>query len=105
MADRPHFAFPFQRGSTGKVNVVEQDTLEHVNACENVIVRCPVGFRDDRPEFGWPFPEFRTIPINTKELTEALRTFEPRGRASAQEHIDAAEAAVRRISVDVEVDT
>jgi hypothetical protein len=25
MADRPHFAYPFERGADGKVAVVEQD--------------------------------------------------------------------------------
>lgn len=104
-AERPHFQYPFRRGADGKVAVVEQDTLEHVHSCENVIVRCPQGFRNDRPEFGWAFPEFRNIPLNVADLEEALRTFEPRGRAAAREYIEAADAAVRRISVDVEVDT
>lgn len=85
--------------------VVEQDTPEHIATCENVIVRCPLGFRDTRPEFGWPFPEFANIPIDVRELEDALRTFEPRGRARASEYADIASAAVRRISVDVEVDT
>jgi phage baseplate assembly protein W len=103
--DRPHFEFPFRLGDDGKVVCVEQDTLEHIHSCESVIVRCPVGFRDDRPEFGWPFPEFQNIPIDTRGLEEALRTFEPRGRANAREYMEAADAAVRGISVDVEVDT
>lgn len=102
--DRPHFEFPFRRGADGRIVVVEQDTLEHVNSCEHIIVRCPVGFRDDRPEFGWPFPEFANVPISVTELEEALRTFEPRGRASAREYMEAANAAVRGISIDVEVD-
>lgn len=102
--DRPHFEYPFRRGSDGHVACVEQDTPEHITSCENVIVRCPLGFRDDRPEFGWPFPEFVNIPISTRGLEDALRTFEPRGRAKAREYIEAADAAVRGISVDVEVD-
>lgn len=100
----PHFAYPFRRGSNGKVLVVEQDTEEHIGSCENVIVRCPVGFRDDRPEFGWPFPEFENIPVGTQALEDALRTFEPRGRARAVEWADEADSAVRHMSVDVEVD-
>jgi phage baseplate assembly protein W len=100
--ERPHFSYPFSRGPTG-VNVVEQDTPEHIASCENVIVRCPLGFREERPDFGWPFPEFATLPIDTAGLTNALREFEPRGRASAREWADEASAAVRHISVDVEV--
>jgi phage baseplate assembly protein W len=102
--DRPHFSYPF-RLDGDKVAVVEQDTVEHVHSCENVIVRCPLGFRDERPEFGWPFPEFANIPIKVSGLEEALRTFEPRGRARAEEYADAAENAVRHISVTAEVDT
>jgi phage baseplate assembly protein W len=102
--DRPHFSFPFRLDGS-RVAVEEQDTPAHIASCENVIVRCPLGFRDDRPEFGWPFPEFANIPIDVRDLEEALRTYEPRGRARAVEHMDAAQAAVRRISVDVEVDT
>lgn len=103
MADIPHFAYPFQRGANGKVNVVEQDTPEHVMTCEHMIVRCPLGWREDRPEFGWPFPEFHPAPVNTEALEEALRRFEPRGTARGTEYQDAAEAAVRHIRVNVEV--
>lgn len=102
MADVPHFAFPFQRGPNGRVNVVEQDTDEHVMACEHVIVRCPVGFRDERPEFGWPWPEFRTAPLDVGELEEALRRFEPRSRATGREYMEAADAAVRHIDIGVQ---
>lgn len=101
-ADRPHFAFPFQLGYDGKVGVVEQDSIEHVVACENVIVRCPLGFRDDRPEFGWPFPTFQTTPLDLSSLESALNRYEPRGNANAVEYADAVDEAIRHISVDVE---
>lgn len=102
-ADRPHFAFPFRLGENGKVEVLEQDSDEHVMSCEHVIVRCPTGFREDRPEFGWPFPEFATTPVDVGPLEAALARFEPRGSAKATEWADEADAAVRHISVDVEV--
>jgi phage baseplate assembly protein W len=104
VADIPHFAFPFERGADGKVKVVEQDTPEHVMACENVIVRCPRGYRLDRPEFGWPFPTFRNAPIDVNELEAALRKFEPRSRVSAFEYADVADNARRNITVEVQVD-
>ena len=104
MADLPHFKFPFERGTDGKVGVVEQDTDEHVMSCENVIVRCPVGFRVERPEFGWAFPEFHNAPIDTAALEAALQRFEPRSRATAREYADAADEAVRNITVEVEVE-
>lgn len=103
MADRPHFSYPFERGVDGNVKVVEQDTDEHVMACENVIIRCPVGWREERPEFGWPFPEFATTPLDLGPLENALDRFEPRGRAVGHDIADAADAAIRHVQVDVEV--
>ena len=55
--DYPHFDYPFVRGADGRPKMVEQGTEEHVVACENLIVRCTQGFRDDRPEFGIVWPE------------------------------------------------
>lgn len=103
MADRPHFAFPFGRGPDGKIAVVEQDSDEHVMSCEHVIVRCPLGWREDKPEFGWPWPEFASVPLDLNALEEALRRWEPRSRASATDYADVANAAVREVTVEVEV--
>jgi phage baseplate assembly protein W len=103
MAELPHFSFPFSRGSGGSVNVVEQDTDEHVMACAQVIVRCPVGFRDERPDFGWDFPEFRN-KMDLGEIEEALTSFEPRAAYSLSEKDleDLADQAAREISIEVE---
>lgn len=104
--ERPHFAFPFRLTSDGtSVVQVEQDTLEHIHSCEHVIIRCPIGFRDERPDFGWPFPEFVNIPVETEDLKAALTELEPRGRARVEEWADEVDASIRHISVDVEVDT
>jgi hypothetical protein len=102
MADIPHFSFPFRRGANNKVAVDEQDTTQHIMSCENTIVRCPLGFREDRPEFGWPFPMFENIPLNLSSLEAALRRFEPRGEAKADEYAAAADAAAREIKIEVE---
>lgn len=101
--DRPHFRFPFGLGEDGRVGVLEQDTPDHVMSCEHVIVRCPVGWRQERPEFGWAFPEFRATPLDVGPLEAALAQFEPRGNADAHEWADEADAAVRHITVNVEV--
>ncbi|CAB4197541.1 hypothetical protein UFOVP1313_18 [uncultured Caudovirales phage] len=99
MVETPHFAYPFELAN-GKVSVVEQDTAEHVMACENVIVRCPVGFRVERPEFGWPFPEFRQS-VNLEELETALQRWEPRSTANAIEYVNQ-DASTREITVEIE---
>lgn len=97
----PHFAYPFGRGDNGKVAVVEQDTIEDVMACENVIVRCPIGFREERPDFGWAFPTFQTGELDLSSLTSALAQFEPRGDADVTPWEDEANAAVRNVTVEV----
>ena len=100
--ETPHFAFPFARDpTTGSVKVVEQDTIEHIMGCETVIVSYPVGLREDRPEFGWPWPDLTNVPIDLGGLEQALRQFEPRGTATATQYLDAIEAA--RVHVNVEV--
>jgi len=103
MADLPHFNEPFGRVASGaKLGVVEQDTDEHVLACEFTIVACPLGFRNERPEFGWPWPLFANAPLDLAGLEAALRQFEPRSRATASELADAASEATRRITIEVE---
>jgi phage baseplate assembly protein W len=106
MAENPHFDFPFRRGVDGSVCVVEQDTPEHIMACENVIIRCPLGWRDERPEFGWDFPEFRNV-MDLDHLRHALIQFEPRSDVNISEKRlqDLVDPATREISVDVEVDS
>lgn len=101
--DRPHISHPFTRDPvTGSVRVVEQDTVEHIMSCETVIVLHPLGARQDRPEFGWAWPELANAPIDVGSLEQALRQFEPRGEANASQYLDVVEAAVR-VSVDVAV--
>jgi hypothetical protein len=91
----PHLAFPFARTSDGTgIQVNEQDTVNEIMACQMVIINCPVGYRDDRPEFGWAMPYMRQAPLDTGGLEQALREFEPRGPVNIQQTYDAAHAAV-----------
>jgi phage baseplate assembly protein W len=101
----PHLSFPFQRDPvSGSVQVVEQDTVEHIMSCETVIVQHPLGYRQDRPEFGWAWPELENAPLNLGSLEQALQQFEPRGQASATQYLDVARAAVQ-VSVDVAIES
>jgi phage baseplate assembly protein W len=101
--DIPHLSFPFQRDPvSGSVQVVQQDTVEHVMSCELVIVNHPLGARLDRPEFGWAWPELQNAPLDLGSLEQALRQFEPRGQASAMQYADVAAATVH-VSVDVAI--
>jgi hypothetical protein len=94
----PHFRFPFQRGS-----VVEQDTVDHVMSCEMVIVSYPIGLRQDRPEFGWPWPELDTPPLDLGPLQQAMKQFEPRATTTASQYPDLVQLAMQHISVNVAI--
>jgi phage baseplate assembly protein W len=102
--DLPHFVFPFRRGANGHVNVVEQDTIAHIMSCETVIAYCPLGARQERPEFGWDWPIYNAWPINTTSLEQALATFEPRGTISnVQELANQVGTWERDVQVQIEI--
>jgi phage baseplate assembly protein W len=95
MIERPHLKFPFTLDpATNTVQVVEQDTPEHVMSCELVIVHYPAGTRADRPEFGWAWPDMQTMPLDLTPLQQALERFEPRGQANVAQHADLAASLV-----------
>jgi phage baseplate assembly protein W len=99
MADLPHFAFPFARGA-----YVEQDSMEHVVSCENVIVRCPVGFRVERPDYGVPWPDYAT-QIDGEVVAQALAALEPRSTCTAYTARDWLADAMATITIELEVDS
>ena len=94
MIEIPHFSFPFKFDPVNGVAVVEQDTIEDVMSCEMVIASCPTGFRDDRPEFGWDWPELASVPLNLTALESALSEWEPRGKPDATELYDIASSTL-----------
>lgn len=98
--DVPHFSFPF-RLDGDHVAVDEQNTSDEIMACVSVIARCPVGFRDERPDYGWPFPEFRNVPVQPGPLEVALMRLEPRAQYAFHEYADVLSAAVRHLEVAV----
>jgi hypothetical protein len=105
-AEQPHFSYPFRRDREGKPVVDEQDTTEHIMSCVNVIVRCPRGWRDERPEYGWPFPEFGMYGTGLEELNMALSESEPRADSVVTEKglEELADQATREVTVSVETE-
>jgi phage baseplate assembly protein W len=102
--DIPHLAFPFSRSTDGsQVLVVEQSAADEIMACANVITLCPIGYRADRPEFGWPWPDLKVIPVDAGPLVRALNMFEPRASSSSVDVETMAQAAlaIQNIQVDV----
>lgn len=73
----PHFDLPF-RLSGSSFAVVDQDTPEDVTNCVEAIVRTPLGFRDDSPDFGLEDLTFNNQPFNVERLVSLIENQEPR---------------------------
>jgi len=58
MTDQPHFGIPFQfaraRGGIKYVPVTEQDSIQEIGDCVELILRTVQGQRQTIPEFGRP---------------------------------------------------
>lgn len=76
----PHLSYPFRFGANGHANVLEQDFLDEVANCCTVVLKCPVGFRIELPEFGAVDQTFTTRP-DVDALVGALQQWEPRADA------------------------
>jgi hypothetical protein len=98
--ENPHWGFPFARG-----NYVEQNTIEHVSACEARIVTCPVGSRVERPEFGIPWPMFQQLPIALGPISAAMKEFEPRGNGDPTQYLDLIYEGAGHVRIDIETNT
>lgn len=80
--DIPHFTYPFGLASDGRsASVEEQDTVEEIRGCVELICRTPVGHRAELPEFGVPDLTFRQADadgVDVGDLEVAVETWEPR---------------------------
>ena len=97
----PHFSLPFTLSAAGAV-VVEQDSLDEIATCVEVVLRCPIGHRLEAEDFGRPDPEFAQAPVPTEGLTQAINTWEPRAESVLAESGDSYVEAVRRIAVNLQ---
>lgn len=97
--DTPHFAWPFERGATGKVNLVQQDSAEHIQGQEYAVVVTPLGYRPSRPDFGWPWPEFASTPLDLGGLREALTRLVPDSDVEITQWADLIDQSIRKVRV------
>lgn len=103
MADLPHFAYPFQYGADGTVNVVEQNTPDEIAACVANIAVCPSGYLPHDPALGIDDLAFSTIPLDLPGLIVQVSGQEPRVTLDATETGDAVNAALRTIVLTASV--
>lgn len=97
----PQFNLPFKLSADG-VACVEQDSYEDIANCVELIVRTPVGFRDDAPDRGFPQLEF----LEQNQLqgilpTQIVTAQEPRADVLLSSKPDAIDALIERVLVDI----
>lgn len=103
MTDDPlrHFDLPF-RFEGGQLATVPQDTVEDVQNKVETLIRCPLGFRDELPGFGWPQQTFDPAPLDTTRAQALVDEWVPDARATLSEHGTSLDEAVRFIEVHID---
>lgn len=96
----PHFDLPF-RLSGKSFATTEQDSYADVANCVEAIVRCPAGFRDDSPDFGFEDTTFELVPLNLEDLTTQIVTQEPRATVALTENPDLVDTLVDHLRIEV----
>jgi phage baseplate assembly protein W len=87
--DTPQFSYPFEFRPDGHVREVEQDSLDEIAMAVEIILRYPLGYREDLPAFGMPDLIFRE---STEEISGLLLSnivqWEPRARLLVEHRPD-----------------
>lgn len=82
MTEVPHFSLPFkfQLDQNGEMHACEneQDSIDDITDCVEAIVRCPLGYRIELPEFGIRDQTFSEGGLNVEEIQVAITQWEPR---------------------------
>jgi phage baseplate assembly protein W len=66
--DTPQIALPFEILPNGRVDEVEQDTLDEIAMSIESILRYPLDYRVDLPDFGTPELTFHLDPAEVSRI-------------------------------------
>lgn len=106
MTDIPHFALPFRFDTTGgavSAAVLEQDTADEIMSCVLAVVLCPVGFREESPEFGIEDPTFTQGFADADAIADAIAEWEPRAVSSVITRVDSMDELLDYVLVSLGV--
>lgn len=79
----------------------EQDTLDEVANCCEVIIRYHPGQRLLAPQFGVPDVVFEQIPVELDLLALPISRWEPRAVAALEQSTDPSDPLIERIEIAV----
>lgn len=104
MPELPHLQWPV-RLVAGHLAVLEQDSLDDVVQCVEVLTNVRAGTFIDTPELGWEDPTFSEGGPSADHLAAAIAEFEPRAAVSIEAGTDPSELSdgTGRLRVSVEL--
>jgi phage baseplate assembly protein W len=75
----PHLGFPISLTPDGRRLVIrEQDSIEDIEDCVEVVLSTAVGERQEQPDYGTPDQAFRERGVDVGRLRAAVERWEPR---------------------------
>lgn len=95
-----HIGYPFRWGVTGNAAELEQDTLDEIVNCCEVITRTTIGELIDQPDFGITDPLFKKLP-NLPGLSAQINNWEPRADVQITTMVDTADDLVREVALQI----
>lgn len=102
--DIPHLSLPFRfeaHAADGHVVVSEQDSIDDIANCVELIVKTPLGWRDEAPDFGIPDLTFSVLPIGPQTIEQLLEEQEPRIIILVREQPDALDQLMTILNVEL----
>lgn len=94
--------FVYNDDGTLDLATVEQDSIAEIENCVEVILRCPLGWRDELPEFGTPSVTYSQMPVDPTEIRMAIQRWESRVDVDAQPINDRVAEAIQRIRINLD---
>lgn len=99
MPDTPQFALPFRENAPE----VEQDSAEEVVQSVETLIRTPLGFHAENPDYGVSDPTFEEGGPSTNEIMSAIDAWEPRADPLIEEGDVELDGLVANIRMTVNV--
>lgn len=101
--DTPQIALPFEILSSGRVREVEQDSLDEIAMSVEAILRYPLDYREELPEFGVPDLTFAEAHDDQSTiLAEHVARWEPRAEIFIEERPADWDRMIRNFVVQVQ---
>lgn len=97
-ANVPHLAIPFRIERNGSAAVIEQDTVDDVAQCVEVLLSTVEGERIELPSYGVPDYLFK-VNFNIPAIMGQIEQWEPRAAVLVSDAPDRLDDMIRTLTV------